>query len=430
MSEDRAMVGPRPLLGRVRVPGDKSISHRALLLAAVARGESRLRGLATGDDVTRTRAAIEALGVEVEDRDGEVIVHGRGWDALRAPEATIECGNSGTSIRLLCGLLAGRPFAATLTGDASVARRPMGRVVEPLRLMGARIDGRDGGEHTPLTVEGGHLQGISYELPVASAQVKSALMLAGLQADGTTEIREPAPSRDHTERMLASMGVALDVTDGVVRVRRSELSPLDLDVPGDPSSAAFFVAGAVVTRGSDLVVEGVALNPSRLAFVDALRRMGADVEVIPVGERCGEPVGDLRARTSSIEPTELAGPEIPALIDEIPALALVAAFADGETDVRDARELRFKESDRIGTIEQELSQMGISVRTRRDGFVIRGGRPRPGLFKSHGDHRIAMMTAMAANACEGESWLRGWEAVASSYPGFFVDLERVAGGAE
>jgi 3-phosphoshikimate 1-carboxyvinyltransferase len=431
--------GIRPLRGRLRVPGDKSISHRALLFSALAPGTSRLWWLADGDDVVRSRAAIEALGVKVRDGAGSpgeavvsgervgpvVIVRGAGFDGLHEPESVIDCGNSGTSIRLLCGIAAGRPFHSVLTGDSSIARRPMGRVADPLRQMGARIDGRDGGRLAPLSIRGGGLRGMRHDLPVASAQVKTALLLAGLQADGVTDVTEPALSRDHTERLLRVMGAPVEVTDGGVRVEQvggAELKPIELAVPGDPSAAAFFVVAACITPDSDLVVEDVCLNPTRIGFVDVLQRMGAAVEITVKEERGGEPVGDIHVVAGPLRGTTMAGDEIPRIIDEIPALAVAAAFASGVTEVRDAAELRVKESDRIGTIEQELSQLGIAVEAKADGLVITGGEPHGGLFKSHGDHRIAMAVAIAANACEGLSTVRGWRAVASSYPRFATDL--------
>ena len=437
-----SLAGPRPLRGRMRVPGDKSISHRALLFAALASGTSRLWWLADGDDVVRSRAAIEALGVKVRDGAGSpgeaavsgervgpvVIVRGGGFDGLNEPEAVIDCGNSGTSIRLLTGILAGRPFHSVLTGDPSIARRPMGRVVDPLRLMGAQIDGRDAGRLAPLSIRGGDLRGMRHELPVASAQVKTALLLAGLQASGATEVTEPALSRDHTERLLPAMGATLEAIPGGVRVEPTgALAPIELAIPGDPSAAAFFVVGACITPGSDLIVTDVCLNPTRIGFVDVLQRMGAAVEVVVKEERGGEPVGDIRAAYGPLQATAMAGDEIPRVIDEIPALAVAAAFAAGTTEVADAAELRVKESDRIGTVAQELSQLGIAVETKPDGLVITGGAPRGGLLKSHGDHRIAMAAAIAANACEGPSTVRGWRAVASSYPGFAADLASVTG---
>jgi len=429
-----SLCGPRPLRGRLRVPGDKSISHRAVLFAAFAHGTSRLSGLADGDDVVRTRAAVEALGVKVRDTTGPsgeavVVVRGSGFDGLAEPEGVLDCGNSGTSIRLLAGLLAGRPFHSVLTGDASIARRPMARVVEPLRAMGARIDGRDGGRLAPLAIRGGGLRGMRHELAVASAQVKTALLLAGLQAGGATEVTEPALSRDHTERLLPALGALLGAIPGGVRIEPAggALTPIDLAVPGDPSAAAFFVVGACITPGSELVVEDVCLNPTRIGFVEVLRRMGAAVEVVEKEERGGEPVGDIRAAAGPLRATRIAGDEIPRVIDEIPALAVAAAFATGTTEVADAAELRVKESDRVGTVAQELGQLGVDVEPRPDGFLVTGGRPHAALLKSHGDHRVAMAAAVAANACEGPSTVRGWRAVASSYPGFAADLASVTG---
>jgi 3-phosphoshikimate 1-carboxyvinyltransferase len=425
-----AIEGPRPLVGRLRVPGDKSISHRALLLAAVATGTSRLSGVADGDDVARTRAAVEALGARVRASGaGGLSLRGGGFEGLTEPEGVLDCANSGTSIRLLAGLLAGRPFHSVLDGDASLRGRPMGRVAEPLRAMGARIDGRAGGTLAPLAIRGGGLSGRRHQLAVASAQVKTALLLAGLQAEGPTEVTEPALSRDHTERLLPTLGVDLVPVPGGVRLTPGTVAPFELAVPGDPSAAAFFVVGACVTPGSDLVVEDVCLNPTRIGFVEVLRRMGAKIDTEITGERGGEPVGNLHVIASPLVGTVIRGAEIPSVIDEIPALAVAAAFAEGTTEIADAAELRVKESDRVGTVAQELSQLGISVEARPDGMVIRGGRPRRALLKSHGDHRVAMAVAIAANACEGSSTVRGWRAIASSYPTFALHLEQASGGA-
>jgi 3-phosphoshikimate 1-carboxyvinyltransferase len=422
------IAGGAPLRGRLRVPGDKSISHRALVFAALADGPSRLGHLADGDDVRRTRDALERFGVRIRDvPDGSVAIAGRGIDALHEPHTVIDCGNSGTTIRLLTGLLAGRPFHSILAGDDSLSRRPMARVVEPLRRMGARIDGRDDARLAPLAVRGGGLRGLRHDLEVASAQVKSALVLAGLQADGVTEIREPAPSRDHTERMLAAFGAPVVVSGVAVRVERGAPSSFELDVPGDPSSAAFFAVAACITPGSDVVLEDVDLNPGRIRYVDVLVRMGADIEVRVTGERAGEPVGDLHVRASTLAGTVVAGDEVPAVQDEIPVLAVAAAFADGQSEFRDAAELRVKESDRIATMEQELTQLGVGVETRADALLVRGGQPRTGLLKSHGDHRVAMAGAVAAVALEGETTVRGWQAVGISYPGFVEDLVALGG---
>jgi 3-phosphoshikimate 1-carboxyvinyltransferase len=427
LPSELAFGGVRPLLGRLQLPGDKSISHRALFFGALATGRSSITNLATGEDVQATLAALESLGVGVRDGAAGVTVNGGGVDAWREPEMPIDCANSGTTMRVLAGVLAGRPFLSVLSGDASLRQRPMRRVTEPLRAMGARVDGRDDGALAPLVIRGGNLRGTRHVLAVPSAQVKTALMLAGLQASGETEIASPAPSRDHTERMLGALGVPVEVVGCTVRVRAGVPEPFTLAVPGDPSSAAFFVVAALITPGSDLTIEGLAVNPTRLAFVDALRRMGAGIDIEPAGERCGEPVGNLRVRAAALHGTTIEGDEIPNLQDEIPALAVAAAFAEGVTEVRDAAELALKESNRIGALHQELSELGLAVETRADGLVIRGGRPRAALLKSHGDHRIAMAAAIAANAIDGESTVRGWQAVAVSYPGFADDFAKVTG---
>ena len=427
LPKELAVGGARALHGRLRLPGDKSISHRALLFAALATGRSKLTNLATGDDVHATRAALAALGVSIRVGADAVNVSGTGLEGWSGSEKVLDCGNSGTTMRVLSGALAGRPFLSVLTGDSSLRQRPMRRVVEPLRAMGASLDGRADGAYAPLAIRGAQLHGVRHELPVASAQVKSALMLAGLQADGTTEIVSPALSRDHSERMLDALGVPIEVDGMCVRVRAGVPEAFQLEIPGDPSSAAFFVVGALITPGSDLMIESLALNPTRLGFVDVLRRMGADIEISPTGERCGEPVGDLRVRASSLVATVIEGDEIPNVQDEVPALAIAAAFASGVSEVRNAQELANKESNRIGALHQELSELGLAVEARADGLVIRGGKPRAASLKSHGDHRIAMAAAVAGNAIDGESTVRGWHAVSSSYPEFADDFARVTG---
>jgi 3-phosphoshikimate 1-carboxyvinyltransferase len=414
------------LRGRLRVPGDKGIAHRALLFAALADGRSRVCGVPDGDDVERTAQALARLGVRVRSSDGEVTVQGSAGK-LREPDGVIDCGNSGTTMRMLTGLVAAHPFLTVLTGDGSLVTRPMARVVEPLRAMGAQIDGREGGALAPLAVRGAALQGRRAELEVASGQVKTALVLAGLQADGDTEIVEPAPSRDHTERMLTALGAPLEVVDErTVRVRRGTPAAFELEIPADPSAAAFFAVAAAVVPGSAVVLEDVDLNPRRIGFVEVLRRMGADIDVRIESERLGEPVGAIEVRATELSGTTISPDE--GSIDEVPALAVAAAFADGVTEIRDAAELRVKESDRIGTLAQELSQLGIDVESRADGLVIRGGQPRAAELKSHGDHRVAMAAAVAAIACDGASTVRGWRAVASSYPRFADDLAQLADG--
>jgi 3-phosphoshikimate 1-carboxyvinyltransferase len=418
------------LRGSLRLPGDKSISHRALIFAALAEGKSTITHLATGADVHATRSVLEALGVRIRTRAGAVIVQGAGADAWTEPELVLDCENSGTTMRVLSGALAARPFLSILTGDASLRQRPMARVVEPLRAMGAEIDGRDGGRHAPLVVRGAALQGMRHKLPIATAQVKSALLLAGLQADGVTEVVSPAPSRDHTERMLGALGAPIEHDPRVARVKRGAPVPFELDVPGDPSSAAFFVVAATVTPGSELVLEDVSCNPTRIGFIDVLRRMGADIDVRVRGDACGEPTGEIAVHAAYLRGTVIEGDEIPNVIDEIPALAVAAAFAEGVTDIRDAAELVVKESNRIGALHTELSQLGLGVEPRADGLSIRGGRPQAAHFRSHGDHRIAMAMAVAANALDGESVVGGWRAVTSSYPEFGEDLAALTGAGQ
>jgi 3-phosphoshikimate 1-carboxyvinyltransferase len=417
--------GPRALRGRLRVPGDKGVSHRALIAAALANGTSRIEHVASGDDVARTRAALAAVGVAIEASGDGAKIDGAGIDALHPPTAPLDCGNSGTTMRMLAGLLAGRPFPSVLTGDDSLLRRPMGRVVQPLRRLGARIDGRDAGRRAPLTIQGAELNGARVELEAASGQVKTALLLAGLQATGTTEVVEPAPSRDHTERLLAALGVPLEQVDAVtVRVRAGAPRAFELDVPGDPSSAAFFVVAALIAPGSDVVLEDLLLNPGRIAFLEVLRDMGGAIDVDERGHRLGEPVGDVHVIASDLRATTIDCTE--AIIDEVPALAIAAACAEGITAIRNASELRVKESDRIATLEHELTQLGVGTETTADGLVVHGGHLRPATLQSHGDHRVAMAAAIAANAAEGESRVRGWGSVQVSYPGFADDLAGLA----
>lgn len=411
-----AVEGPRSLRGHVRVPGDKSISHRALLLASLAAGESTVRGLSDGDDVARTRAAISALGARVDDVSGGVHITG---GALREPDHVIDVGNSGTAIRLLAGVVASHPFLTVLQGDRSIAGRPMDRVAEPLRRMGASVDGRSGGSFPPLVIRGGDLVGVEHVLPVATAQVKSAILLAGLRAKGETVVVSPAPSRAHTEEMLAQYGA--DVTsdgDGLrVAVRPSELRPFDLDVPGDPSQAAFWIVGACIVPGSDVTVDNVYLGPARNGFLDVLVRMGADIEI-------DEASRSVRARYAPLQGTVIEPDEIPSLVDEIPILAVAAALAEGTTTVLGAAELRVKESDRIATITSELSSVGGVVTPTDDGLVVEGREALTGgAVRSSGDHRIAMAMAIAGLAATGPITIDGWDAVGTSYPTFAAHLQ-------
>lgn len=422
--DELRLQGPTVLRGTVRVPGDKSISHRALLLAALADGSSLVRGLSAGEDVARTRLAIEALGADVEDlEDGTLRIGGRGG-RLEEPASVIDVGNSGTGIRLIAGLVASQPFLTVLTGDASIGRRPMDRIIVPLRLMGAAIDGRDGGRLTPLAVRGGSLIGVHYDSPVASAQVKGAILLAGLGAEGETVVREPRRSRAHTEEMLARCGADIDVDaeQAVVRVRPSVLEPSDWDVPGDPSQAAFWVCLAAATPGSELVVEDLYLGHARAGFLDVLARMGADLDI-------DADAGRVAVRGAQLTGVEVAAEEVPGLVDEVPALAVAAALAQGRTRFCGVAELRVKESDRVATVSSELAELGATVHGAGDELVVDGGQPlHGGRCRSFGDHRIAMAMAMAGLAARGETVVSGMSAVPTSYPGFVEDLARLTSG--
>ncbi len=410
--------------GRISVPGDKSVSHRALLLAARAEGRSRLTGLSSGRDVLGTRRAIEQFGAATErDGNGRVVVDG-GPSRLREPASVVDVGNSGTGIRLLLGWSTGIDGLTVLTGDQSIATRPMGRVIEPLRKMGARIDGRDDGRLAPVIVRGGGLHGIDYGLPVPSAQVKGAILLAGLTADGETTVREELPTRAHTEEMLTMFGADVTVSPGAVTVRRGQLRPLDLDVPGDPSQAAFWIVAACITPGSDVTVPRVYVGIGRAGFLEVLARMGADVELLDMD--AGSSTATIRARFAPLKATDVGGEEIPGLIDEIPALAVAAAYAEGTTTFADAAELRVKESDRVASMTAALVAVGVESEGRPDGLVVHGGGGRPlrgGDVDSAGDHRVAMAMAVAALPVGGPIAVSGWDAVATSYPGFEEEFD-------
>lgn len=415
--------GMGPLTGRLRVPGDKSISHRAVLLAALAEGRSELRGLSSGLDVVHTLGAVAACGAQVTGSRGvgstTTVTGGR--SRLHEPPAVIDVGNSGTGIRLLAGWSAGFPWLTVLQGDASIAERPMGRVADPLRAMGAFVDGRGNGTLPPLVVRGSGLRGIDYRLPVASAQVKTAVLLAGLSADGETTVREALPTRAHTEELLAACGADIDVGEGWVTVRRSSLSPLGLDVPADPSQAAFWVVAACIVPGSELVLEDVYIGPARAGFLDVLRRMGADI-TFEHSDR-GRQTADLRVRYRPLHATDVGGAEVPGLIDEIPVLAVAAAAASGTTEFRDAAELAVKETNRIQTTAAALRTLGASIEGRPDGLTVQGGaRLHGGVIASAGDHRIAMAGAVAALIADSPTRVEGWDAVYTSYPSFLDDL--------
>jgi 3-phosphoshikimate 1-carboxyvinyltransferase len=422
--------------GTVEVPGDKSISHRALIFSALGVTPLELSHLGPGADVRSTRVALEALGLSVQEGpEGALVVRGPG--PLTPPSATLDCGNSGTTMRLLSGLLAGAGVRATLDGDASLRRRPMARVLEPLRAMGAQADGtRSGAEEcAPLRFEGGALTGVAHTLRVSSAQVKSCLVLAGLGAAGITRVREPHPSRDHTERMLRAFGAPLHVeADGTVvveRLARPLSLPPRLRIPGDPSSAAFFVGGALLVPGGSVACTGVDVNATRTGFLRVLLRMGAELEVEPGEEQAGDPVGTLHVRPGRrLRGTTILPEEVPSLLDEVPLLAVVASLAEGETRLSGAGELRVKESDRLRQVCQGLLAMGVEVEETDDGFVLVGpARLKGAHLDAHGDHRIAMAFAVAGLSAEGDTVIDGAEWADISYPGFFRTLAALSGGA-
>ncbi len=420
----------RRLRGTIELPGDKSISHRAAILNAIAQGEAAVDNFQTGADCLATIRCLRALGVRIESpAPGALRVRGAGRSGLREASAVLNAANSGTTLRLLAGLLAAQPFFSVLTGDASLRSRPMGRIVEPLLAMGARIQGRVGGTRPPLAIEGDRLRGVRHRLPVASAQVKSALTLAGLYAEGETVLEEPAPSRDHTERMLRAMGAAIVVGKGGLRVSplTGDLSPLSLRVPGDISAAAFWMVAAAAHPDAELRLTSVGVNPSRSGIIDALRAMGARIAVEEERTWGCEPVADIVVRSSELRGTVIEGALIPRLIDEVPALAVAACLAEGETVIRDAGELRVKESDRIRATAGELRRLGAHIQELPDGMVIHGvGRLRGAACGSHGDHRLAMALAVAGLLAAGETTVRGAEAVSISYSSFWNDLDRAA----
>lgn len=423
MSEARLEVSPAgPLRGELVVPGDKSISHRALLLNALGEGTARVRGLLDGADVAATLAAVRAMGVTVDVGD-EVVIRSSG--RLQEPDDVLHCGNSGTSIRLLAGVVAAEPLFVVLTGDASLRRRPMARVLGPLRAMGAAVDGRGGGDRAPISVRGGSLRPYAHDLSIASAQVKTALLLAGRRCG--VSVREPSRSRDHTERMLLGMGADLTQDDGWLR-----LSPdapwrsIDVDVPGDPSSAAFWLVAGSVIEGSEILLRGVGVNPTRSGVIDALLAMGASLEITPRAQVGAEPVADITVRAASLRGTRIDGELALRALDELPVLAVAAAFAEGETVIADAHELRVKESDRVARVVSGLRAMGVEVEERPDGMVIQGGAPRgPATIDARGDHRIAMAFAVAGAASPGGVEIVGAEEIGTSYPGFVAALQEL-----
>lgn len=414
--------------GEIAVPGDKSISHRSIMLGSISRGETTVRGFLRGEDNIATLNAFRAMGITIDD-DGETLrIAGKGLRGLSEPTDVIDCGNSGTSMRLLTGLLAPQRFYSVLSGDQYLRRRPMRRVLEPLARMGACLYGREGGEKAPLAIVGRELTGISYTSPVASAQVKSALMLAGLYADGETRIAEPHLSRDHSERMFRHFGADIETGPGGVLVRSGrELEGRDIVVPGDISSAAFFMVAALIVPGSELLIRGVGVNPTRTGIIDILTAMGGSVELLDQREVSGEPVADILVRSSRLKGINIAGEVVTRAIDEFPVICVAAANAEGRTVVREARELRVKETDRIAAMATNLRAVGVSVTETEDGMDIDGAEQvASGAVNSFGDHRIAMSMLVAGLSAAGEIAVSDTECVATSFPTFFSILEKVS----
>jgi len=422
----RTISPARRLRGTISVPGDKSVSHRAAMLNALASGEAAVHNFLPGDDCMSTLAVLRQLGADWSLDGATLRVRGAGLRGLREADGVLDCGNSGTTMRLMCGVLAGYDVHSVLTGDASLRTRPMARVAEPLRQMGARIDGRDGGRLAPVSVRGGALRGIRYAMPVASAQVKSAVLLAGLYAEGETIVEEPAPARDHTERMLAAMGAHVRREGAAVSIRpAAALSPLSMRVPNDISAAAFWIVAGLAHPDAEITLTGVGINPTRAGLIDALRAMGGDISTGEERTVGGEPVADIVVRSSRLEGVVVAGDTVARMIDEAPALAVAAARAAGTTEVRDAGELRVKESDRIATTASQLQALGVRVEERDNGMAIEGGAIGGGAVRSFGDHRLAMALAVAALCGTGDVRIDGAEAVSVSYPAFWDDLERL-----
>lgn len=423
--------GTDRIQGSIRVPGDKSISHRSLLLGAMAHGTTEVRGFLRGADCLATLTALRALGVDItESAEGRLRILGRGREGLREPDTILDAGNSGTTLRLLAGILAGRPFFSVLTGDASLRSRPMRRVVDPLTAMGATLLGRGNGQYPPLAIQGHHLSGIAWTSSVASAQVKSAILLAGLQATGETSVTEPLLSRDHTERMLTAFGVPVRRQGTTVSVPgEAHLQAASIAVPGDLSSAAFFLAVGAGCPGGEVLVQGVGVNPTRTGALEVLEAMGATITRERERNEAGEPVADLRIQGARLRGTRIGTELIPRLLDEVPILAVAAALAEGETVISGAGELRVKEVDRLSALAGELAMLGVQVVEEKDGLRILGGRRlRGAVVRSRGDHRMAMALAVAGLFADGESRVQDIACVETSFPGFAQLLSDVAPG--
>lgn len=410
----------KQLSGEVKVPGDKSISHRAVMIGSIAKGDTVIENFLRAEDCMRTVDCFRKMGIEVDFEDSNVIIKGTGLFGLREPSDVFDVGNSGTTIRLLLGILSGQKFHSTLTGDESIRRRPMGRVIEPLKRMGAMIHGRQRDTLAPLTIIGKELKGMTYEMPIASAQVKSALLLAGLYADGTTTVKEKEQTRDHTERMLEYFGARIERDGLKISIEgRNELKGQKLFVPGDISSAAFLMVAALIVPGSQIMIRDVGVNPGRTGILEVLHRMGADIEVMDERIISNEPVADIVVKSSELNAVELSGSIIPRVIDEIPIIAVAATQAKGKTVIKGAEELRYKESDRIKTTVHELKRLGANIEEARDGMIIYGPtRLKNGICQSYNDHRIAMISAIAGLIAAGRTIVEKVECVDTSFPSF------------
>lgn len=407
----------RSVKGEITVPGDKSISHRAVMLGALADGTTHISGFLKGADCLSTIDCFRKMGIDIEVDGNNVTVHGKGLHGLKKPSETLYTGNSGTTTRLLCGILSGQPFDTSITGDASICKRPMGRVTKPLSLMGADIEN----EYCPLHIHGKSLKGIEYNMTVASAQVKTALILAALYAEGDTIIHEIEKSRDHTEVMLSAMGADIEVDGLTIKVGKTEkLAPQDIVVPGDISSAAFFMVLGAVMPDSEITIKNVGINPTRTGIIDVFEDMGADMELVNKRSAAGEPVADIIIRSSKLNGTTIGGSVIPRLIDELPVIAVASVFAEGKTVIKDAEELKVKETNRIRAVVDEFKKCGIDITETDDGMIINGGKPIHGAdFKTYGDHRMAMSLAILAQLADGDSTLDDSKCVDVSYPTFF-----------
>lgn len=415
-----------PLKGEITVPGDKSISHRGIMLGALANGTTSITNFLKGADCLSTISCFQKMGIEIEETESEILVHGKGLHGLSAPTEILDAGNSGTTTRLISGILAGQNFSCDLTGDASIQKRPMKRIMTPLSMMGADITSVHNNGCAPLHIKGAPLKGISYQSPVASAQVKSCVLFAGLYADGKTSVTEPFLSRNHSELMLSSFGASIETCGTTATIEPEPvLTAQKVEVPGDISSAAFFIAAGLLIPGSELLIKNVGINPTRDGILRVCKRMGANLELLNTRTQCGEPVADVLVKHSELNGTVIEGDLIPTLIDELPVIAVMAACANGETIIRNAEELKVKESNRLEIIVHHLSEMGCDITGTEDGMIIRGGKPLHGaVLDSYLDHRIAMSFAVAGLVADGETEITNADCVNISYPGFYRDLLR------